>query len=138
MNQIYWQDEPNYHFFTNKKEKCEICGRKPEKYAEMRFSDDVPHFCCWEFDGRNCFKNMLNLMFGTHVEEYLRMRLLTFKQLKKIAREPVGLSKRYQVLKRDGFKCQSCGVTSKERKLEIDHIIPVSSGGDSSMKNLQA
>ena len=52
-------------------------------------------------------------------------------------REPTGLSLRYKVMKRDGFKCVLCGKTKKESILEIDHIIPVSKGGGNNLKNLQ-
>lgn len=45
---------------------------------------------------------------------------------------------RYNVLKRDGFRCCICGATAKDGvKLEVDHIIPVSKGGKSTMDNLQ-
>ncbi len=45
---------------------------------------------------------------------------------------------RYNVLKRDNYKCQICGVTAKEgAKLHVDYIIPVSKGGKTVMSNLQ-
>ena len=45
---------------------------------------------------------------------------------------------RYAVMKRDGFRCQLCGATSREgARLEVDHIIPVSKGGKTTMDNLQ-
>lgn len=47
-------------------------------------------------------------------------------------------SKRYDILKRDGFKCQICGRTQADgAKLEVDHIIPVSKGGKTIDDNLQ-
>lgn len=47
-------------------------------------------------------------------------------------------SLRYDVLKRDGFRCRVCGATASDGvKLEVDHIIPVSKGGKSTMDNLQ-
>jgi hypothetical protein len=47
---------------------------------------------------------------------------------------------RYMVLKRDRHMCRSCGSSPADDKrvtLEIDHIIPWSKGGDSSINNLQ-
>lgn len=45
---------------------------------------------------------------------------------------------RYDVLKRDDFKCQKCGISAKDGvKLEVDHIFPVSKGGKTEMSNLQ-
>lgn len=47
-------------------------------------------------------------------------------------------SLRYEVLKRDGFKCRYCGRRAEDGvQLEVDHIIPVSRGGKTEMSNLQ-
>lgn len=47
-------------------------------------------------------------------------------------------SLRWAVLKRDGFKCVACGVLAAERTLEVDHIHPVSKGGNDTLQNLRA
>lgn len=44
---------------------------------------------------------------------------------------------RHQVLERDGFRCCHCGASPKERRLEVDHIHPVSKGGRTTLDNLQ-
>ncbi len=47
---------------------------------------------------------------------------------------------RYQVLKRDNFKCCACGTSPAKDpsvELHIDHIIPWSKGGESTLENLQ-
>ena len=45
---------------------------------------------------------------------------------------------RYNVLKRDGFRCVRCGASASDgAKLHVDHIIPVSRGGKTEMSNLQ-
>lgn len=47
---------------------------------------------------------------------------------------------RYQVLKRDNFKCCACGASPAKDptiELHIDHIIPWSKGGKTSIENLQ-
>lgn len=41
------------------------------------------------------------------------------------------------VLARDGSKCVMCGKTAKDTILEVDHIIPVSKGGKTTLDNLQ-
>ena len=43
---------------------------------------------------------------------------------------------RFEILKRDGFKCQYCGRGAEETRLEVDHIIPKSSGGKDELINL--
>lgn len=45
---------------------------------------------------------------------------------------------RYDVLRRDNFRCKICGASANDGvKLEVDHIVPVSKGGKSTMDNLQ-
>lgn len=43
---------------------------------------------------------------------------------------------RFEVFKRDGFKCQYCGQTPPSVTLEVDHINPVSKGGEDDINNL--
>ena len=55
-----------------------------------------------------------------------------------IKRKPIKPSLRFEILKRDGYRCQMCGVTAKDgATLEIDHITPVSKGGGNDADNLQ-
>lgn len=47
-------------------------------------------------------------------------------------------SLRYDILRRDGFRCQLCGATQKDGyRLHVDHIIPVSRGGQTVPSNLR-
>lgn len=50
----------------------------------------------------------------------------------------VSTRKRFEVLKRDAFKCQYCGRNPREDdiKLHVDHIKPLAKGGDNEMSNL--
>jgi hypothetical protein len=43
---------------------------------------------------------------------------------------------RFQVLKRDGFRCHYCGSTPAETELQIDHVTPRAKGGLSVLDNL--
>lgn len=53
-------------------------------------------------------------------------------------RKPIKPSLRFEILKRDDYRCQMCGVTAKDgATLEIDHIMPVSKGGTNDAGNLQ-
>ena len=43
---------------------------------------------------------------------------------------------RFEIFKRDNFKCYYCGKTKDESELEVDHVIPVSKGGNNDPSNL--
>lgn len=49
-------------------------------------------------------------------------------------RENIPMAIRRAVYERDGYRCRKCG---SNRKLSLDHIIAVTSGGDNSEDNLQ-
>jgi len=51
-------------------------------------------------------------------------------------REPISRKIRFEVFKRDGFKCQYCGRSAPEVVLEVDHIKPVKEGGTNDITNL--
>lgn len=47
-------------------------------------------------------------------------------------------SLRYDVMHRDNFRCQLCGISANDgARLHVDHIIPVSRGGKTEMSNLR-
>ena len=47
-------------------------------------------------------------------------------------------SLRYDIFKRDNFRCQICGASANDGvKLHVDHIVPVSKGGKTEPSNLQ-
>lgn len=57
---------------------------------------------------------------------------------RKRERQKMTLSLRYDILKRDQFRCQICGRTAAEGvALEIDHVVPISKGGKTVPSNLQ-
>jgi diadenosine tetraphosphate (Ap4A) HIT family hydrolase len=51
--------------------------------------------------------------------------------------DPVSGSLRFEILAASGQKCALCGISAKERPLDVDHIVPRSKGGKSSADNLQ-
>ena len=42
-----------------------------------------------------------------------------------------------QLIERQGYKCSLTGVELDPRTAELDHVVPVSDGGDHSITNLQ-
>jgi len=66
----------------------------------------------------------------------------SYEHLKKpikasLLRKGIDIRRRYQILKRDNFRCVLCGNTAKEVRLEIDHITPVVNGGNNNSENLR-
>ena len=51
-------------------------------------------------------------------------------------RKPISKKVRFKVFKRDKFKCVYCGASAPNVVLQIDHIEPVSKGGDNNILNL--
>ncbi len=55
-------------------------------------------------------------------------------------RYTIPLKVRWDVLKRDNYKCRKCGkgpALNHKIKLEVDHIIPIAKGGQNDIGNLQ-
>lgn len=51
-------------------------------------------------------------------------------------RKAIGKKLRFEVLKRDSFKCQYCGASAPDVLLKVDHIEPVFEGGTNDILNL--
>lgn len=51
-------------------------------------------------------------------------------------RKAISARTRFEIFKRDSFKCQYCGKSSPGVVLHIDHIKPVADGGDNDLTNL--
>ena len=58
------------------------------------------------------------------------------KTNEKPKRKAIGDKLRFEVFKRDNFKCQYCGMAAPDVTLNIDHIDPVSNGGVNDILNL--
>lgn len=62
----------------------------------------------------------------------------SYEYQKKIERLKMTDSLRYDILRRDNYRCQICGITAKEgAKLHVDHIMPIAKGGKTVPDNLQ-
>lgn len=59
------------------------------------------------------------------------------KELPAVFRTPIPSKMRFQVLRRDGYRCRLCGMTAEDGiTLECDHIIAVAKGGKTEPPNL--
>lgn len=48
----------------------------------------------------------------------------------------ISVRKRFEVFKRDGFRCRYCGKGTPAVVLEVDHVVPVAGGGGDDEMNL--
>lgn len=53
------------------------------------------------------------------------------------SRIPFSEEIRDKVFRRDGYRCVKCGAHRDQKRLEVDHIIPISKGGTNDIGNLQ-
>ena len=52
--------------------------------------------------------------------------------------KPISGTIRYDVISRAKGRCEACGISSDERALDVDHIMPRNKGGETEIGNLQA
>ena len=58
------------------------------------------------------------------------------KQRRK-SKDIIGARLRWKVLSKDNFRCVACGIDSQLEILHVDHIIPLSLGGETIESNLR-
>lgn len=135
----FWQKEPNSVWYTDERLYCDLCRGNKKWIIEMTARDKTILICHDHLKDQ-----MAGIFYRDPDLEFIKTRLLTddiFETRKTVrTRERAKLTPtlRYRVLKRDGFKCVTCGVSASEAKIEADHIIPISRGGTSVLYNLQS
>lgn len=76
-----------------------------------------------------------------YYQKYLKekeKKEIEFRQSTAYQRKLMTPSLRYDILKRDEFKCQLCGYSQEDGvKLHVDHIVPVAKGGRTKKNNLR-
>lgn len=89
--------------------------------------------------GRNYYNKIGSLSFINLSALYCNWKANEeYKKSAEFERSKMSNFLRYDVLKRDNFRCKICGASADEGvKLHVDHIIPVSKGGKTEMDNLQ-
>ena len=93
--------------------------------------------------GKNSYSKKVIYNFSEFESIYFYTKnLIKQKQARqyqiKLERAKLSDSLRYDVLKRDNFKCQICGSSMHDGvKLHVDHIIPISKGGKTVLNNLR-
>jgi len=100
---------------------------------EKGLSTDAYH-CGWDF-----WENELRMWVFEEKGSCHFPPNYDYKRPKQLPGRFPSLSLRYAVFKRDGFRCQLCGISASVAPhvvLEVDHKISVSKGGKTTMANL--
>lgn len=78
-------------------------------------------------------ENLLETITGAAVIALYFIYVLSRGSPKKGGRTPIDPQLRWAIYKRDGYACAYCG---GDDQLELDHIQPVSQGGEDTWENL--
>lgn len=129
----------NCVWYTDERLKCDECGKRNDIVIEMKHpvTGEFQWFCHLP-PGRKCYHEALLKFFGCNPDiDHVLSRLIECPSRPKRKRESMGLAKRHEVMKRDGFQCVLCGASGATAQLEIDHKTPVAAGGSDKASNLQ-
>jgi diadenosine tetraphosphate (Ap4A) HIT family hydrolase len=83
-------------------------------------------------------KAHVRMLCERKLQEFVSERGLSIWDYRLLESDPVPDSVRYEVLKAADGRCALCGITKKDRPLQVDHIKPRSKGGTNAIENLQA
>ena len=111
---------------------------KINRFGSVTYLDDIQWAYLRDFINRSELENLVSYM--NDLNNYDLFSKHWHKPKKKSNKERNKMSDRirYEVLKRDGFRCVLCGRTVEDGvKLEVDHILPISKGGLTEMNNLR-
>ncbi len=89
--------------------------------------------------GRNHYETGRIYYYKALIKHYNNViKKLERQKTKEYQRNKMTESLRYDIFKRDGFRCVLCGRTASDGiKLHVDHIMPVSKGGKTKKINLR-
>jgi len=104
---------------------------KVVRYQDNKFILDSPDF---SEDEREKLIEICNEKIRQYEEKYGKKIWIHRARASRI----VPGSIRYTVLQRAKGRCELCGISSDEKFLEVDHIIPINKGGKTTLENLQA
>jgi hypothetical protein len=95
----------------------------------------------YNFNQNKNFKNYMKKLYKKGIIKENQLKFLPIDIYNKITKNKIILhycKLRFEVFKRDNFTCQYCGRNVKENgiKLCVDHVIPVSKGGQTISDNL--
>jgi ATP adenylyltransferase len=83
-------------------------------------------------------KSHIRMLCEGRLQEFVIKRGLSVWDYRLLGSDPVPDSIKYDVLKAANGRCALCGITKKDRPLQVDHIKPRSKDGTNAIENLQA
>ncbi len=114
----------------------------PFKVISKHFKEikrDKDNYTFENFDLSEIQKKELIDLCKVQLNKYINKRGLdNILQHRKKSSGYISGSIRYEVFKRAKRRCELCGISSNEKALEVDHIIPRENGGSDEMSNFQA
>jgi len=104
---------------------------------EIKKSKNIYLFEDFDLDEKQ--KDELVKLCNDKLENYINKRgIKKIFSHRTLASGVISGSIRYKVLLRAKNRCESCGISNKEKALEVDHIIPRTKGGKDELSNFQA
>jgi len=86
-------------------------------------------------EGEESYFLMAKFIFTNYKKNFFKIKELNHQQPRIIAQKFIGKKNiRLFIFKRDNYKCLKC---FRIEKLQLDHIIPISKGGENKISNLQ-
>jgi diadenosine tetraphosphate (Ap4A) HIT family hydrolase/5-methylcytosine-specific restriction endonuclease McrA len=80
----------------------------------------------------------LRRLLEAKLDQYVAKRGERIWQHRKLALGDISGTVKYEVLRRASTRCELCGISNRDRALEVDHILPRNHGGSDDEANLQA
>ena len=114
----------------------------PYKYLSKHLKEIKKNKENYFYEGFDLNQNQKNELINyclQKLEKYINKRGI--KKIfghRTLASGVISGSVRYEVLKRAKNRCESCGISSEKKALEVDHIKPRSKGGKDELINYQA
>jgi 5-methylcytosine-specific restriction endonuclease McrA len=137
LNETYYKEND---FFAEIED--ELCSAKIKSNVSVTFSIRVIKQYTSP-QGRNHYEDYRNYSADQLLAAMARVKVQQDHKKETTAKRNAERAKmsetlRYDVLKRDGFRCRLCGLSADDGvKLHVDHIKPVSKGGKTELNNLR-
>lgn len=125
--------EGNAVHYVDQALKCKHCNKPQIFVVEVRGVEGLSCMQCFSIR----IPAYLDMVESIDIRGFHDVAFKTRRETRKRARTEMTLRLRFDVMKRDFFRCVLCGSTADISPIEVDHIVPVSKGGVSDISNLR-